>query len=133
VSREYDPWEGIPPLQAMITEVLTARLRLGEQSWPFPARCKQALEALAGQGLLTYERDSVARTLRARLTHEGRHALLTSGYKAPLAKLAEDALFLRQNGERAPGGHETWGEWEARAEQVLRSTYPGTDGERDAG
>ena len=33
-------------------------------------------------------------------------------------ELVHEALFLRMNGERAPG--ETWADWERRAEQLLR-------------
>jgi hypothetical protein len=36
-------------------------------------------------------------------------------------KLAEGALFLRQNGERPPGGNETWHAWDLEAEELLRS------------
>jgi hypothetical protein len=119
-----DPWNGMPPLQALVTEVLVARLRLGEQSWPFPARCRRALEALAEQGLVTYERGFQPRTLQVRLTAEGRRRLMSGVYTAPLTRLAEDALFMRQHGERAPGGSETWRDWDFRAEALLRGTMP---------
>jgi hypothetical protein len=119
-----DPWEGMTPLQALVTEVLVARLRLGEQSWPFPVRCRSALEALMKQGLLTYDRGFLPRTLQARLTDEGRRKLTAGLYTSPLTRLAEEALFLRQNGERPPGGNENWRDWEARAETLLRSTLP---------
>ena len=36
-------------------------------------------------------------------------------------RLLEEALHLRMNGERAPGGNENWREWERRAETFLRS------------
>jgi hypothetical protein len=36
-------------------------------------------------------------------------------------RLLEEALHLRMNGERAPGGTETWQDWERRAETYLRS------------
>lgn len=35
--------------------------------------------------------------------------------------LIEYAFFLRQYGERAPGGNETWREWHTAAEIWLRS------------
>jgi hypothetical protein len=35
-------------------------------------------------------------------------------------RLLEEALHLRMNGERAPGGNETWRDWERRAEKALR-------------
>ena len=36
-------------------------------------------------------------------------------------RLLEEALHLRQNGERAPGGNETWAQWERNAEEFLRT------------
>jgi hypothetical protein len=122
-----DPWEDMPPLQALVIEVLVARLRLGEQSWPFPVRCRRALEALMKQGMLTYDRGFQPRTLQARLTDEGRRKLVSGPYKAPLTRLAEEALFIRQHGERAPGGNENWRDWDLKAETLLRSTH----GEKD--
>ena len=35
-------------------------------------------------------------------------------------RLVEEALHLRVNGERAPGGTETWHAWERKAERFLR-------------
>lgn len=35
-------------------------------------------------------------------------------------RLVEQALHLAQNGERAPGGNETWAVWARRAEAWLR-------------
>lgn len=35
-------------------------------------------------------------------------------------RLVEDALHLRTVGERAPGGTETWADWDRRAEAFLR-------------
>jgi hypothetical protein len=127
-----DPWDGMPPLQVLVTEVLIARSRLGESSWPFPARCRQALKALATAGWVTYERGFQPRTLQARLTAEGRMKFMSGTYKAPLTRVAEEALFLRQHGERAPGGSETWRDWDLSAERVLRSGLPvtGRTGER---
>ncbi len=34
--------------------------------------------------------------------------------------LLEEALHLRMNGERAPGGNETWADWDKKAELYLR-------------
>ena len=36
-------------------------------------------------------------------------------------RLLEAAMHLRANGERAPGGSETWQHWERRAEAFLRT------------
>jgi hypothetical protein len=35
-------------------------------------------------------------------------------------KLLEYGLHLRMNGENAPGGSETWNEWDTRTEEFLR-------------
>jgi hypothetical protein len=37
-------------------------------------------------------------------------------------QLLEEALHLRMHGERAPGGNETWAEWDRKAEAYLRET-----------
>ena len=39
-------------------------------------------------------------------------------------RLLEAALHLRMNGERAPGGSETWQDWDRRAETFLRGLLP---------
>jgi hypothetical protein len=39
---------------------------------------------------------------------------------ATAIRLLEEALHLCQNGERAPGGNETWADWERRTEACLR-------------
>ena len=36
-------------------------------------------------------------------------------------RLLEEALHLRMNGERAPGGNETWQDWDRKAEAFLRA------------
>jgi hypothetical protein len=49
-------------------------------------------------------------------------AALESAETPPAARrLLEEALHLRMNGERAPGGNETWREWDRRAEMFLRA------------
>jgi hypothetical protein len=35
-------------------------------------------------------------------------------------RLLEEALHLCRNGERAPGGNETWADWTRRSERFLR-------------
>lgn len=41
--------------------------------------------------------------------------------RARLRAVLEEALHLRMCGERAPGGSETWRDWDRKAEQVLRA------------
>ena len=44
--------------------------------------------------------------------------------KPEAVRLLEEAFFLRQNGEHAPGGNENWHDWERRTEVFLRSLLP---------
>ena len=43
------------------------------------------------------------------------------GDETTALRLLEEALHLHQNGERAPGGNETWALWEREAEAFLRT------------
>jgi hypothetical protein len=128
MAKENSP-EELTPLQEMVTEVLTARWRLGEPRWPFPVSCMRALNTLARKGLVSFESGPAERTAYVQFTPAGRKYFLSGPYQSPLMKLAEDALFLRQNGERPPGGNENWRDWEREAEVLLRSLLPETSGE----
>lgn len=44
--------------------------------------------------------------------------------KPPAVELLEEALFLRMNGEYAPGGNENWHDWDLKTETFLRSLLP---------
>ena len=44
--------------------------------------------------------------------------------KSPAVQLLEEALFLRTNGEYAPGGNENWRDWDDKAERFLRGLLP---------
>jgi hypothetical protein len=44
--------DALPPTQYLILDVLTARMRLGEQFWTFPDRLKPAARALEEAGLV---------------------------------------------------------------------------------
>lgn len=130
MSAENDA-DSLTPLQEMVTEVLVARWRLGERRWPFPASCNRALNALARRGLVTLESGPTGDTRYVQLTPAGQRRYLTGTYTAPLTRLAEGALFLRQNGERPPGGSETWHHWDRQAERVLHSTQPDMHGYKE--
>jgi len=119
----FDAWD-LPPTQSLVLEVLTARARLGEDHWTFSTRHRAALEALAERGLVHWKAGIVERTCLAWLTDPGRAECLSYAYKTPAVRLLEEALFLRMNGERAPGGTETWHDWDGRAESFLRSLLP---------
>lgn len=108
------------PTQDLILELLGARWRLGYERWPLSTRHRSALVSLETAGLVTFERGFEPRTLNARLTEKGRKAAMLDGHQTPAGQLVNDALFLLRNGERAPGGNETWAEWVSRAEPFLR-------------
>lgn len=74
----------LPPTQYLILEVLAARERIGEPSWPFPSRLRSALAALQRLGLLHYDHHNTPKNLRARLTERGRAAALRAGYTVPV-------------------------------------------------
>jgi hypothetical protein len=122
-----DPYRDFPPAQALALEVLAARARLGEPAWTFSTRHRPALEALAARGLVEWKHWTLPRTCLAWLTGAGREAVLDVRYKPPGIALLEEALHLRMNGERAPGGNETWRDWDLRTETFLRSLLPEPD------
>jgi hypothetical protein len=68
--------------------------------------------------------DALALRQAARRRADGAHP---GEGRPPAVALLEEALFLRQNGERAPGGNETWHDWDLRAERLLRSLLPEPD------
>jgi hypothetical protein len=130
-DAEMNTYDDLPPTQSLVLEVLGARYRLGENCWTFSTRHRPALEGLAGRGLLGWKHGVMPRTCLAWLTGEGCRALLGSDYKSPPLKLLEEALFLRQNGEYAPGGNENWHSWDGKAERLLMGMLPPERGEDD--
>jgi hypothetical protein len=128
---EFDAWD-LPPTQALALEVLIARARLGENHWTFSTRHRPALVALAERRLVHWKAGFVEGTCLAWLTDPGRAECLGRAYKSPAVRLLEEALHLRMNGERAPGGNETWRDWDLRAETFLRGLLPPEAGARGA-
>lgn len=82
-------------------------------------RAHEAAGATRAQAMIHYS----ASTLWNPPDGDKRVLALAAAFRA-VRKLAEDALLLRQNGECAPGGDETWRGWEERAEAVLRGFLP---------
>ena len=114
----------LPPTEYLILEVLAARVRLGERMWTFPAKVKPALDSLQARGLIWTRSAPTPKDYQAYLTDAGKLEAFGEDYSPPgaLARaLLEEALHLRMNGERAPGGSETWREWDTKAEAFLRS------------
>jgi hypothetical protein len=75
--------DSLPPTQYLILEVLAARYRLGEHTWPFPSRLNAAGEALAAAGLIAWVSHPAPYTRRAWLTDVGKAAVLLGDYQTP--------------------------------------------------
>ena len=94
--------DGLPPTQYLVMGVLAARARLGEPYWTFPSRMRPTMHALAGRGLLWWQRGPTPLTIQAFLTPEGRTAVLYDGYRIPVAaRLRELADRWKQEATRA--------------------------------
>jgi hypothetical protein len=52
--------------------------------------------------------------------------------KPPAVELLEEALFLRMNGDYAPGGTNNWHDWDDKAERFLRGLLPPEAGDSAA-
>ena len=74
----------LTPTEYLIVEVLAARWRLGEASWPFPKRLRFALRKLRGRGMIWFKSDIVQGQLRVGLTEIGRDVSLIDEYISPL-------------------------------------------------
>jgi hypothetical protein len=118
-------------MQSLVIEVLTARARMGEFYWTFSTRHRPALRALEDRGLIAWKEGIEPRTCIAWLTEPGRAIALSYAYQTPAVRLLEEALHLRRNGEHAPGGNETWRDWDERAEKYLRGLLPSNGEERN--
>lgn len=84
-----NPVDALPPTQYLIMEVLAARERAGEQSWPFPARLRPALRALQAAALVQPHEPTGSGMVRVRLTDIGRAAVMSQSYSAPVPTLAQ--------------------------------------------
>jgi len=114
----------LPPTQSLVLEVLCGRWRLGEPAWTFSTRQCPALKALEALGLVGWKHWTLPNLCLAWLTDEGKQVVLSPTHRPPLVLLLEEALHLRMHGERAPGGNETWRDWDRKAETFLRSLLP---------
>lgn len=75
--------DDLPPTQSLITEVLAARHRTGEQMWTFPSRLRAHMTALGEAGLIGWKSGIEPNTILAWLTDAGRAAALKDGYVTP--------------------------------------------------
>lgn len=88
--------DDLTPTEALVMEVLAARFRLGETSWPMPDRVKPALKGLAAKGLLSFQSDIMPRYQRATMTEEGKKIFMRPGYIPPiLERLGVNRSYFR--------------------------------------
>lgn len=62
--------DALTPSQDLILEVLTARYRLGETSWPFSTKHSKAIRELDALGLVQESSGPVEKTIRVYLTNK---------------------------------------------------------------
>jgi hypothetical protein len=122
------PWTGQAERQEPMFGELDEHLLLIDTEhhdmWHIAARLPEGREAevftwLAVHGISVYRAYQSGELLRELKMLPGR-----PGDKPPAVKLLEEALFLRTNGEYAPGGNENWHDWDDRAERFLRGLLP---------
>lgn len=115
--HEANAWE-LPPTQALILEVLGARYRCGDRTWPFPSKYRRPLRELEGLRLIGFQRGFEPRTLTAWLTAAGKPYVLAPGHKVPAASLIEESCRLWSEGA-SPADHRV-DSWTTRAKGFLR-------------
>lgn len=75
--------DNITPTEYLVMEVLVARWRLGEISWPFPNFVLPALRRLQDRGMIDYQSNVVEKTQRAWMTQAGMDLVLHPDYIPP--------------------------------------------------
>lgn len=101
----------LPPTQQLILEILTARARLGEPSWPFADRLGPAIAALKRLGLVENLGSVVNGHTRVEFTDAGRDRMLGSGYVSPIEKVRARATRAEDRyGALLLGATQAWAE-----------------------
>jgi hypothetical protein len=98
----------LTPTQDLIMEVLSARDRLGDRWWPFPARHRKNLQALAELNLVKTMHGIVENTIRVLITEEGQKLYQVPPYGerlTPEAPLMPDERKLATSIHRANTYH----------------------------
>jgi hypothetical protein len=85
---------GLPPAEYLLLEVLVARYRLSEPSWPFPTSCLPVLRRLQAKGLVDWQSDVVARSVRVSLTDAGFDLVADANYEPPTGTVTIPAADL---------------------------------------
>lgn len=77
-----DP-DTLTPTEYLMMEVLAARLRLGENHWTFPTRCRPTARSLEEKGYIGWKSGVVEGTIQAWMTIEAELLFLSPTYVAP--------------------------------------------------
>jgi hypothetical protein len=97
-SLNYDDYN-FTPTEELILEVLTARVRLGNNVWTMSNRNKQAFEKLVAKDLIEYKSASVEGHVLVWLTETGEKLLFKNKYNSPVkfSELKDLQKKLRKN------------------------------------
>lgn len=88
-----------PPTQHLLLDLLAARARLDETCWTVPNRCRPAIGALAGHGLVEFKSATIPGHTLVWLTAAGRDAAMMTDYVPP----SERTLWVVDDGETLHG------------------------------
>jgi hypothetical protein len=88
--------DNLPPAEYLAMETLVARFRLGERNWPFPTSTLPVLRRLKAKGVLDWESDVVAGSVRVHLTERGYDLFASNIYTPPSGTVAIDVEDLRE-------------------------------------
>ncbi len=102
MADPYDEFD-FTPTEALVLEVLTARYRLGNNSWTFEARSNGAIQKLAARGLVNSKSASVEKATLVWLTEDGIAIMLANKYRSPIkfSKLKKLQKELRARAKAA--------------------------------
>lgn len=95
--------EDLTVTESLMMEVLTARMRLGENLWTFDSDMKGAAKSLAVAGLVYWKHGIVEGTIMVWMRDEAKAQFLTYDYKIPVddvhehsKRLTEEAIELAE-------------------------------------
>lgn len=87
----------LTPTQGLISDVLAARWRLGEQVWTFSDRVLVSIKSLASMGLVEWKHSSAEHTVLVWMTDEGIKAFVSDDYIPPILRAQENRRLDEQH------------------------------------
>jgi len=79
--------ENLTPTEDLLVDLLTARVRLGEQLWTVETRVRKSVESLNKRGVIDYKEGIVEHTLLIWFTADGYKKYITdSTYEVPMLR-----------------------------------------------